>query len=130
MQWEKALRARLMQDPAVAALVGAKVDWDERPQSDDLPAITLVIVDEPTGQNFEEADGLQRVMVQIDGWAKDAPQRKALKEAVKAALLPRHTGNGIRFDRAFVSVRDGTERTETQLIYRTILNFTFHYAAQ
>lgn len=128
MDFEGALRARLTADATVAALVGNRVYWVTRPQADGLPAITLQIIFEDRAQHMKGVQGLQSTIVQIDGWASSYGQGKALKEAIIAALLPAETSNGVTFGRAFVRSRDLSERTETQLIHRPSLDFTFFYS--
>jgi hypothetical protein len=130
MDMEGALRARLLAAAPITALVAQRVYWVDRPQASALPAITLQIIDEDRAQHMQGFHGLQRVVVQVDGWASSYGQGKALKEAIVDALTPAATANGIRFDRAFVRARDLSERTETQFIHRPNLDFTFHYSAQ
>ncbi|MEG3153000.1 DUF3168 domain-containing protein [Sphingomonas sp. ZT3P38] len=128
MDMESALRARLLAAAPVAALVGSKVAWIERPQTDALPGITLQIVTDERAQSMTGLDDLQPGYVQIDVWAAKYEQGKAIKEAVIAALMPKASVSGIRFDRGFFSSRDLSERTDTQFIFRPSIDFTFHYA--
>jgi hypothetical protein len=130
MDMEGALRARLLAAAPVAALVGDRVYWVDRPQAETLPAITLQIIDEPREQHMGGFQAMQSVVVQLDVWAASYSSAKALKEAVIAALVPAASGNGIDFRRAFVRARDLSERTETAFIYRPSLDFTFFYSAQ
>ncbi len=129
MDFEGALRSRLTAAGAVTALVGARVYWVDRPQSSALPGITLQLVDDQRGQHFGGFHTLQRAVVQIDVWATTYASGKAIKEAVIAALVPEVTANGIEFQRAFITARDLSERTETAFIHRPSLDFTFHYSA-
>lgn len=130
MDFESALRARLLAAAPVTSLVEQRITWVNRPQGSALPAITLQIIDDDRAQHMAGFQGLQRVVVQLDIWATSYGQGKALKEAVIAALAPENTSNGIHFERAFVRARDLSERTETQFIHRPSLDFTFHYSAQ
>ena len=135
MDFEGALRARLLAASPVTTLVGQRVYWVDRPQAAGLPAITLQIIDQERAQHMQGVQGLQSALVQIDGWAADIEggpsgyaQGKALKEAIIAALLPEETSNGVKFGRAFVRSRDLSERTETQFIHRPSMDFTFFYS--
>jgi hypothetical protein len=128
MDMEGALRARLLAAAPVTALVGQRVAWIERPQADALPGITLQAVTDERAQSYSGFDGSQPGYVQIDVWAATYAQAKATKEAVIAALAPRATVAGIRFDRGFFSSRDLSEKTDTQFIYRPSIDFTFYYA--
>lgn len=134
MNMENALRARLLAAAPVAALVGKKVDWVERPQKDALPGITLQIVTDERVQTYSGFAGLQPGYVQVDVWAQTYATAKALKEAIigtdasPGALVPGGTFYGIRFTRAFVTARDLSERTDTQFIFRHSIDLNFHYA--
>jgi hypothetical protein len=128
MSMETALRSRLKAHAPLAALVGTKIDWDERPQSNQLPGVTLQTINEPTDQNYQTVDGLQRVDVQVDVWARTSIERKAIKDAVKAAIIPAGVFYGIRFTRGFAPSGDSTERPEGALVFRSRIDLTFHYA--
>lgn len=130
MDWEQALRARLKTSSQINALVGPRVDWDERPQATGLPAITLQTIDETTGQSYSDVDGSQRVLVQIDGWAKSSAQRAELKRVIKDSLIPAAEADGFRWSRGFPSGGDSTERLGTETIYRTRIDFELYYSAQ
>lgn len=130
MDFEGALRARLLAAAPITALVAQRAYWVDRPQASALPAITLQVINEPREQHFGGFESLQRMLVQVDGWATSYGQGLALKEAIIAALVPAETSNGIIFTRAFVTARDLSERTETAFIFRPSMDFTFHYAAQ
>ncbi len=129
MDFEGALRARLTAAAPVTALVGQKIYWVDRPQSTALPAITLQMIDDNRAQHMGGFHSLQRAVVQVDVWASSYASGKAIKEAVIAALVPEVTANAVEFQRAFVTARDISERTETQFIHRPSLDFTFHYSA-
>lgn len=128
MDMEGALRFRLIAAQPVAALIGNRVAWIERPQQDALPGVTLQLVTDARGQSITGFDGLQSGDVQIDVWAATYGQGKAIKEAVIAALAPPAIVAGIRFTRGFFTARDLSEKTDTQFIYRPSIDFTFHYA--
>lgn len=129
MDWQGALRARLIAAAPVTALVVQRIYWVDRPQTSGLPAITLQTITEDRPQHMKGFDGLDRSLVQIDCWASTHIQSTQLAEAVIAALSPEGTGNGVHFERAFVdSIRDLGERVETQFIHRASLDIIFHHA--
>lgn len=136
MDIEEALVARLRADTAVAALLARTPDdkpavhWDERPQSGGLPAVTLQTVFEDHAQNFTGFDGLQRALIQVDAWALTRDERKALKDATIAALVPPWSGAGIGFERATLTAQDSSESDETRTVFRSRMDFTFHHRAQ
>lgn len=130
MDFEMALHARLIAAAPVAAQVADRVFWIDRPQGSELSAITLQIVIEDREQHMQGFQGRQFVTVQVDGWAETYAKAKALKEAIIAALIPPAEVDGVRFGRASVVARDLSERTETRLLFRPSMDFTFNYSAQ
>jgi hypothetical protein len=69
--------------------------------------------------------------VQVDIWALTYGETKVITEAVIAAVTPAETSNGITFARTFFDgSRDLGERTETQFIHRTSIDFIVHHSAQ
>ncbi len=128
MDWQGALRARLTGAAPVTALVAQRIYWVDRPQASALPAITLQTIDEPLDQHMGGVMTLQSAVVQVDVWATTYASARAIKEAVIAALLPEATGNGIEFQRAFVSSRDLGERVETQFVHRASMDFRVHFS--
>lgn len=128
MDMESAYRARLLAAAPVAALVGQRVTWVDRPQAAALPAVTLQLVTDERVQSYSGLDGAQPGYVQVDVWGLTYAAVKAAKEAVVNALLPATVVDGVRFTRATVSARDLSERTDTQLIFRQSIDFNFFYA--
>lgn len=129
MDFEGALRARLLAAPAVTALVAQKVYWEERPQSTPLPAITLNLVSDERDQHLGGFQTVLDALLQVDVWALSFASKKAIKEAVIAALAPPETSNGIRFQAAVgIAARTQNERTDTQFIYRDAIDIKFHYS--
>jgi hypothetical protein len=129
MDWQGALRARLIAAAPVTALVVQRVYWVDRPQASDLPAITLQTISEERPQHMKGFDGLDVSRVQLDCWATSYSQAQALKEAALAATVGEHTGNGVRFERAFIdSIRDLGERVETQFIHRASIDLIIHHS--
>lgn len=131
MDMQGALRARLIADAGVSALVGQRVYWMERPQGASLPAIVLQVISEDRPQHMKGFTGLDWARVQIDAWGLSYGDARGAAEAVIAAITPEQTGNGVRFTRSFVDiVRDSTERVDTKTIFRTTLDMMIHHAAQ
>lgn len=129
MDWQGALRARLIAAAPVTALVGTRVYWVERPQATSLPAITLQTISEDRRQHMAGFDGLDVSRVQIDCWATKHVGSTELAEAAIAALIPAATSNGVRFERAFIdSLRDLGEQAGTQFIHRASIDLIIHHA--
>ena len=130
MDWQAALRARLVAAAPVTALVGSRIYWVDRPQASALPAITLQTISDDRPQHMKGFIGLNPARVQVDLWTASYGAAADLAEKVIAALAPADTANGIRFERAFVDgKRDLGERVETQFIHRASIDFIIHHAA-
>lgn len=130
MDMEGALRARLLADAAVAALVAERVYWVGRPQGGTLPDVTLQVITDGREQDMKGFVGLQQTRVQIDSRATSYGQAKALAEAAISALVGAGTFYGVRFERAEVEGPiDLPERTETQFIHRKSFDLLAWHAA-
>lgn len=128
MDWQGALRARLVNNGPVAALVAQRIYWVDRPQGQPLPAITLQTISEQREQHFAGFDGMDVSRVQIDVWGTSYGEVQAIKEAALAAVIGSNTSNGVHFERAFVdSIRDLGERVETQFIHRASIDLIVHH---
>lgn len=130
MDWQAALRARLIAAAPLTALVGQRVYWVERPQGSALPAVTLQTVADARNQHLKGFDSIQPARVQIDIWAADYATSRSVTEAVLAAAIPAATQNGVQFARAMVDLppRDLIERTDTQTIFRVSTDLIFNRA--
>jgi hypothetical protein len=129
MDFEGALRARLLAASPVTALVGQRIYWEDRPQASALPAITLGYGIDDRDQYMAGFQQVQRKEIQIDVWAASFGSKKTIKEAVITALTPAETSNGIKFRAAVgVDAIPQNERTETQFIYRDIIRLTLFYS--
>lgn len=85
---EELLRARLLANSALVALVAQRVVWLERPQGATLPSITLQIVSAPRDYTLSGPQGFLRYLVQIDVWASSY---KSMKQAARATVAALHT---------------------------------------
>lgn len=123
MDMQGALRARLIGDVAVAALVASRVYWVERPQGAGLPAITLQTVSGSRPRHMAGLQDLRPTRVQLDAWAESYADARRVAEAVVAALAAHHSANGIVFrPMGFENERDLIERLGTKSIHRTTLD--------
>lgn len=122
-----ALRARLLGAPAVADALWLSPGTNQRavypvqrPQSTALPAITLQTISGDRPQTYDGFQGWRAPRIQMDVWALTYAESRAIMEAAVAALAPRVTSNGIKFDRmGFEGEADEIEQIETTTIYRT-----------
>lgn len=119
---ETALRSKLKADAAVSALVGSRVDWNERPQKSQLPAIVLQLIADNRSQHMGGFDTFTQTRVQIDCFAETAKTSVELANAVIAAIVPASTGS-TEFLRGFINdVRDLGENTETGFVHRRMVD--------
>lgn len=102
MSWEAALVQRLMADPAVAAIVGERIEWDDLAPDTPLPAITLQIITDAQPQNNDGFDTFWPTRVQLNALAKKKSDAIALRKAAVDALIPEGTVGDTTFLRSFV----------------------------
>lgn len=122
---ETALRARLLADATVAAIVGTRVDWDVRPQGDALPALVLETVNGTRSQHHSGFDTFQPTDVQFNCFAGSKKIAVDLREAVIAAITPAANAGGTAFLRAQnVETRQRPDNVSTGIIYREIVEAT------
>lgn len=116
---ESALRQRLKDDAGVAAIVGTRIDWIERPQRSAFPAVVLQIVSAPRPQHMAGVQSFRQSRVQFDCFATTAKEAAELCEAVIAAILPAATVSATQFLRGFINdVRDLGEDTDGGFVHR------------
>ena len=116
MDFQTAVRARLIADDAVAAIVATRVYWVERAKGSALPAITLQVISDPRPAHLKGLDGARGTRVQLDSWALSYGAALTLARAAIAALIEPATESGKRFGNARVdgqrdlseTVADGT----------------------
>ncbi len=129
MDFQGAVRARLIANAGVIVLVAQRVYWSERPQNSPLPSISMELVSQQRPQDMAGFVGIDSSIVQVDCWATSSLSAYQIGEAVIAALIPAVTSDGVRFERAFVdSIRSFGERTETQFIHRKLIDLIFHHS--
>lgn len=130
MDWQGALLARLRGAAGVTALIGNKSYWELAPQTTATrPYVTLLDVTQMRPQTLKGWD-LEGARVQIDVWANDYTSKNNIMEAVLAALVPGHTGNGHTFQRADVVLgpRDvAGERDGTTPVFRKSADLIIHH---
>lgn len=130
MSFETALRSRLKAAGAVKAIIGARVDWDERPQRSAYPAVVLEGIADPRPQHMKGMNTFRETRVSINCFAITADVKVNLREAVIAALVPEVTLEGVTFRRGFVNnVIPRNENTETGFVHRDLIDMSFWHDA-
>ncbi len=136
---ETALTERLLSSTVLTDLVGDRIHWDERPQGDALPAITLQMVSRETMCADEGAVDLAMTRMQIDCWAKDAEGSsgntlaKQVGQAVREALSDvSMVVGGIEFQGVFPdNAQDLVESGHAgATIYRRMMEFELWHKEQ
>jgi hypothetical protein len=102
VSWEAAVITRLLEDPAVAAIIGDRAEWDDRAPDGALPAIMLQTITDERPQNHDGFDPFRATRVQVNCLARTKTAAVALREVVIAALIPPATVGDVTFLRSFV----------------------------
>jgi Protein of unknown function (DUF3168) len=84
---EVAIRTRLINDPAVSALVGTRIYPDQLPQAPTYPALVYIRAScLPDGLTQDAHVGPARPRIQIDSWSESRSKTDEVYLAVKACL--------------------------------------------
>lgn len=83
---KEGLRAHLLNDAGVAAVVGNRVSWATRPRGKPLPSIILTQISGVPDYTMAMPSGLVASRVQVDCWALTNLDATAVARAVKTAL--------------------------------------------
>lgn len=83
---EEAVRALLVADPAVSALVSARVYPAPLPQSPALPALSYQRISATRTRSQEGPSGRARCRFQVDAWASTYDDARQLAAATRRAL--------------------------------------------
>ena len=85
------LRALMLADPKLSALVAGRVDWGERPQGDAMPAVVLTQISGGDVYHHKGRSNWRDARVQVDSFGADYASANATAEAV-ADLLSGYFG--------------------------------------
>ena len=80
------LRALLLADPDLSALVDRRIDWGERPQGDGVPAVSLTRISGGEVYHMAGRSRFAQARVQVDCFAVDYARAARVAAAVQAAL--------------------------------------------
>lgn len=84
---QEGLRALLLADAGVSALVGTRVTWGARPQGSALPAVVLHLISDVPGYTLAGDNGHRDSRVQVDSIGEGQPLSALnVARAVQAAL--------------------------------------------
>lgn len=130
---KEALLSLMLADARLAALVGARINWDVFPQGIASPAIRLARLGGAVGMHMRGVDGLDGALVQVDVRARapegndagGAAEAEAVARAVTALLAGyRGTHAGTHFAGVFpIADRSGAEKIESEVFHLVSLDF-------
>ena len=100
--FEIVLLRTLREDAGLSALVGNKVFALVIPQGTKLPCITFQRIGGMPANTLSGHSGLEEIDLQIDVWARDYDEAKAIAKAVRAAMPP----SGPRFSAHLIEDQD------------------------
>ena len=102
VDFEIVLLRTLREDAGLSALVGNKVFALVIPQGTKLPCITFQRIGGMPANTLSGHSGLDEIDLQIDVWARDYDEAKAIAKAVRAAMPP----SGPRFSAHLIEDQD------------------------
>ena len=86
VDFESVLLRMLQEDAGLSALVGSKVFPLFIPSGNYLPCVTFQRLGGRPANTLSGASGLEEIDLQIDVWARDYDEAKAIAKAVRAAM--------------------------------------------
>lgn len=125
MDFRSALRARLVANSGVAAIVSTRVYWMERPQNSTLSAISLQVISDPRPSHLKGPDGARASRVQCDCWSATYQGAVSLAKAAIAALEGPAIMAGKKFGSTLVDAQRDLGETVTggTFIHRQSVDF-------
>ena len=102
VDFETVLLRMLQEDAGLSALVGSKVFPLFIPSGNYLPCVTFQRLGGRPANTLSGASGLEEIDLQIDVWARDYDEAKAIAKAVRAAMPP----SGPRFSAHLIEDQD------------------------
>ena len=88
VDFETVLLRMLQEDAGLSALVGSKVFPLFIPSGNYLPCVTFQRLGGMPANTLSGHSGLEEIDLQIDVWARDYDEAKAIAKAVRAAMPP------------------------------------------
>lgn len=127
---EEDLRVRLLAVAGIAALVGQRVSWFERPRTGGFPCLLLENVYNERGWTHQGPDGFDLARVQISCLAENNAQARQLAALVQTEMetVPWRDSGATRFHPAMLESRlRDTEDLNGAPIYRLLLDLEFNH---
>ena len=102
VDFEIVLLRTLREDAGLSALVGSKVFPLAIPAGNYLPCVTFQRLGGRPANTLAGPSGLEEIDLQIDVWARDYDEAKAIAKAVRSAMPP----SGPRFSAHLIEDQD------------------------
>lgn len=121
---EEDLRALMLADSGLAAIVGNRINFGEHPQGAGHPAIVLTTISNEVYMHMNGKGGLEESRVQVDAYGKTyGDAKRAARAAIK--LLHFYRGGGFLLI-SQLSTRDSRETgsNEAERLYRVSVDFS------
>lgn len=128
MAMEEALVARLAAAPGIAAIVGDRIDWFDRPSA--LPALVLTKVDAGREWTHDGPDGLDEPRVRFECWAGTKAAVAALGRALLAEMELPADRDGTRFHEGSLEFERWDRPDDVDggiAVFRVTMDFTFFH---
>ena len=126
MSVESEINDRLTGFSGLAALIGSRVDADNRQQNDPLPAITFLRIDSRRVWAMGSDTGLVRARYQFDIWTDNYADIISVAEQLRLALQRWRTTTGTIVQETFiVDDRDISEPEDG--FYHRAMDFEINY---
>ena len=118
VDFEIVLLRTLREDAGLSALVGSKVFPLAIPAGNYLPCVTFQRLGGRPANTLAGPSGLEEIDLQIDVWARDYDEAKAIAKAVRSAMPP----SGPRFSAHLIEdqdlYEDGTNYFRVNMEYK------------
>ena len=118
VDFEIILLRTLKADPGLSELVGNNVFALFIPQGTKLPCITFQRIGGSPANTLSGASGLEDLDLQIDVWAKNYGEAKAIAKAVRAAMPPNGEVFGAHLIEDQDLYEDGTNYFRVSMEYK------------
>jgi len=127
------LLAKLRGNAGLAAIVGARVHWLQRPRGGELPALTLTIVGPGRGYTHAGADALSNPRVRCECWGRSYLEAGLVADALTPAIEAKETVGATAFAGAFLQFESDGPAPDTTAdgieVFRTIRDFAVWWRA-
>lgn len=118
VDFESVLLRMLQEDAGLSALVGSKVFPLFIPSGNHLPCVTFQRLGGRPANTLYGASGLEEIDLQIDVWARDYDEAKAIAKAVRAAMPPNGEVFGAHLIEDQDLYEDGTNYFRVSMEYK------------